>query len=412
LNTSDNYSYDTSGNLTADANSQSYIYDGENKMLQASNGSGALAAYYYDGDGKRVKKVVPNGETTIFVYDGYGKLIVEYSTQLNSAPQTSYLTSDNLRSPRINTDTNGKVTSRHDYHPFGEEIISSQRISGVGYQSDSIRKQFTRYEADNESGLDFAEARYYFKKHARFNSADPENAGASENDPQSWNGYGYSRNNPLTYVDPDGQKWEVCDTSGACTTISDDEARKTLLNRDGNHPEVVRKDGNIYENGVLSGTYERTSFDDLSDQANALIFGYGKEPGMARRAPTLGRIVNGLGAGAAALIAAPVVVDAIAALGASSEMAAAFEKAVEYASHGNKLIHIFSKAERAGKMAELAAEAGGKENLIKVVIAQLLSNPNSIKTETLVKVGETTLKVSYTFNDGILKIGSIWPAGK
>ncbi len=127
VNASDNrftsgqdYTYDLTGSITADADSQSYIYDGENKMVQASNGGGPLGTYYYDGDGERVKKVVPNGETTVFVYDASGKMVAEYSTELNSTPQTSYLTSDSLGSPRINTNTDGAVISRHDYRPFGE----------------------------------------------------------------------------------------------------------------------------------------------------------------------------------------------------------------------------------------------------------------------------------------------------
>ena len=46
------------------------------------------------------------------------------NTRLNSArqPQVSYLTTDHLGSPRINTDQNGAVMARHDYQPFGEEI--------------------------------------------------------------------------------------------------------------------------------------------------------------------------------------------------------------------------------------------------------------------------------------------------
>ena len=94
---------------------------------------------------KLIKKVIPNGETTVFVYDASGKMVAEYSTQLNSTPQTSYLTSDNLGSPRIRTSENGAVTARHDYHPFGEEIVTAQR-TGNGYGPDEIRKKFTGYE--------------------------------------------------------------------------------------------------------------------------------------------------------------------------------------------------------------------------------------------------------------------------
>ncbi|KXK02149.1 MAG: cell well associated RhsD protein [Acidobacteria bacterium OLB17] len=174
--TSQGYSYDASGNTTADAGGQTYVYDAENKMISASNSSGILGQYSYDGDGKRVKKYVPGtGETTIFVYDAGGKPIGEYST-IVAAPQdakVAYLTSDHLGSPRINTDQTGAVIARHDYHPFGEEIFTAQRTTGLNYSADSVRKQFTGYERDTETDLDFAEARMYANTYGRFTAVDP-----------------------------------------------------------------------------------------------------------------------------------------------------------------------------------------------------------------------------------------------
>jgi hypothetical protein len=43
-------------------------------------------------------------------------------------------------------------------------------------------------------------------------SADPNNQSAEENDddPQSWNGYAYARNNPINLTDPDGCAYLVC----------------------------------------------------------------------------------------------------------------------------------------------------------------------------------------------------------
>ncbi len=89
----------------------------------------------------------------------------------------------------------------------------------------------TAYERDNESDLDFAQARYYSSKLGRFYSVDPENAGASEDDPQSWNGYAYARNNPTIFTDPDGLEVQYCDTNRVCVTLTSKE-EKDLFNKD------------------------------------------------------------------------------------------------------------------------------------------------------------------------------------
>ncbi|MCV4567421.1 hypothetical protein OFB72_33210, partial [Escherichia coli] len=60
--------------------------------------------------------------------------------------------------------------------PFGGEIQSGTggRTAAQGYGGqDSISQKFTGYQRDNETGLDFAEARYYKNQHGRFTAVDP-----------------------------------------------------------------------------------------------------------------------------------------------------------------------------------------------------------------------------------------------
>ena len=76
------------------------------------------------------------------------------------------------------------------------------------------RQKFTSQERDNESGLDFFQARYYAAGQGRFASPDPGNAGANPADPQSWNGYAYVSGNPLMYTDPSGMEGEA--TAAGC----------------------------------------------------------------------------------------------------------------------------------------------------------------------------------------------------
>lgn len=128
-------------------------------------------------------------------------------------------------SPRINTDQNGAVTTRHDYLPFGEEIDGTGgRTTGLNYGDDSVRQKFTGKERDDESGLDYFDARYYSSKLGRFINPDEFTGGPDElfdfvddatdnptfyadlDNPQSLNKYQYTYNNPYRYVDPDGHE--------------------------------------------------------------------------------------------------------------------------------------------------------------------------------------------------------------
>jgi RHS repeat-associated protein len=236
------YSFDAAGNTTRDAGDRKFTYDAENKQVKVESLSpgtdtvtGTIGEYFYDGDGRRVKKHVPStGEVTIFVYDAAAKQIAEYSTIV--APQqdakVAYLTNDHLGSPRINTDANGAVTARHDYHPFGEEIATSQRIAGLGYADDTVRKQFTGYERDKESELDFAQARYYSKNHGRFTTVDPIKIKKERLvDPQQINLYSYVRNQPLLYTDSSGEDLRIKVTNVVVRTqkIYDKSTGKTTI---------------------------------------------------------------------------------------------------------------------------------------------------------------------------------------
>ena len=209
LNTSEDHGFDNAGNTTGDAHGRTFKYDGENKQYEVrDSGSQVIGQYYFDGAGKRVKKVVPSsGEVTVFVYDVGGNLSVEYSTNLSETQQVTYVTSDQLGSPRIKTDQNGAVVARNDYHPYGEEVSTSQRTQGLGYKSDDLRQRFTSYQRDEEIDLDFAEARMYSNRNGRFTTCDPiRNSKDHPANPQRWNLYIYVINNPLRLVDIDGEK--------------------------------------------------------------------------------------------------------------------------------------------------------------------------------------------------------------
>jgi RHS repeat-associated protein len=87
--------------------------------------------------------------------------------------------------------------------------------------SDGLTLKFTGKERDDETGLDYFGKRYFSGAQGRFISPDPHNEGAQLVDPQSWNMYSYVGNNPLRYVDPDGQDYHVCIDGQGCQDLTD-----------------------------------------------------------------------------------------------------------------------------------------------------------------------------------------------
>ncbi|MGD9589688.1 MAG: RHS repeat domain-containing protein [Pyrinomonadaceae bacterium] len=150
---------------------------------------------------------IAGSEASGFVYNAGGMLVAEYSTEIEGVEtaQVSYLTQDHLGSPRVVTDKNGAVLSRKDYSAFGEELNQDEhRTENEEYGGGEVRKGYTGYEKDSESGLEFAQARYYNTIHGRFTTVDPLNESGSTDNPQTFNRYTYVINDPLNLVDPGG----------------------------------------------------------------------------------------------------------------------------------------------------------------------------------------------------------------
>ncbi|MBK9709286.1 MAG: RHS repeat-associated core domain-containing protein [Acidobacteria bacterium] len=233
--------YDAAGNQTYDCVG-THSYDVENRMTKAVQGS-SNNYYFYDASGKRVRRILNGSQTwggqeTWFVYGFDGELAAEYAynqvtAPLATAPQKEYgyrggkllvvwdgtqagddqlkwLVADHLGSTRMEANKSGSLTGirRHDYLPFGEELVASTgaQRGGIGYEppQSAVRQRFDGYERDSETGLDFAEARYFASMQGRFISPDPFLSSGQVDDPQSWNRYSFGLNNPLRYTDPFG----------------------------------------------------------------------------------------------------------------------------------------------------------------------------------------------------------------
>lgn len=196
--------HDAAGYMTAHPQIVgSLSYDAEGRLVSGGGGT-----YTYDGEVRRVKRVTGGGSYWYW-YGADGGLIGEDTPEAVEAG-VQYLSTDALGSTRLVTKGNQEVAARIDYWPFGEEIVASSAagnrdlVSGYGGAA-ALKQRFTGKERDPEIGLDYFGARYLASAQGRWTSPDAPFADQHVEDPQSWNLYGYVRNNPLKLVDQDGQ---------------------------------------------------------------------------------------------------------------------------------------------------------------------------------------------------------------
>jgi RHS repeat-associated protein len=267
-NQMDGYSYDAAGNLLSDG-SHTYFYDAEHDLVQvdgsegycqSETGTAPTACYTYDAEGRRVRRTVPgSGITDDYLYDLSGRYITQVSgtgfwirgelfasdrhlgTYENdlSTPTTFFNHSDWLGTERVQTAVNGTACETIVSLPFGDGLTTSGSC-------DPSAEYFTGKEQDWESNLDNFEARFYSSQFGRFMSADPANAGATGNDPQTWNGYSYVRNSALNATDPTGLDCIYLNAAGT--------AVDHMLT--GNNPDCTSDTDNGY---YVNGTVDQSS---------------------------------------------------------------------------------------------------------------------------------------------------------
>lgn len=225
-NVSEHYTYDAYGDITStDGSGKQFVYNDAQQLMQVHgknsiDGKEFNANYYYDGNGNRVQ-ITKGDETTLAVYNRKNQLLYQENLKTNTATdyidilgkkvahvdhkigqvgtpsEVTYLHDDLLGSPlQATNDSGAKLwSSGQEYRPFGSELYkTTQRENHVG---------FTGKLHDDATGLSYYGARYYDPVIGRFMSVDP--VGFKADSPISFNRYAYAGDNPLKYVDPDGQ---------------------------------------------------------------------------------------------------------------------------------------------------------------------------------------------------------------
>ena len=245
------YTYDNNGNLIQKTDKATieitdYIYDVENQLIRIDLPGGTVAQYRYDALGRRIEKNVDsvitryvyNNEDILLEFDGTNTQIARYTHGLGideplimeRGGQSFFYHTDGLGSIIDLTDSNGAVVQSYVYDSFGN--IEQQVGSLVNPYT------YTGREFDPESGLYYYRARYYDSTMGRFINEDPIGFAAGDD-----NFYGYVQNNPINFVDPDGE------FPAAAIPVA-----YVLLTRYG--PNLVNIISGIFSTGPASGFYD------------------------------------------------------------------------------------------------------------------------------------------------------------
>jgi RHS repeat-associated protein len=208
--TSTGFSYDNSGNVTANGPGTSFAFNPENFMTAA----GASVSYSVDTQGRRTKKTV-SGTTTNYFYSGsvvisekQGPAWTDYIffggvriAQQSGSNLTSakFLHADHLSSTRACSDGSGNSLGSCDYEPFGEfqpgaacsNLPTNYRFAGMQWDADA-----------GPNGLYHTWFRYYDVNQGRWMGVDP--LSGSPDNPQSADRYAYVLDDPANLTDPLG----------------------------------------------------------------------------------------------------------------------------------------------------------------------------------------------------------------
>ncbi|HZI11832.1 MAG TPA: ribonuclease domain-containing protein, partial [Myxococcus sp.] len=229
------YAYDGNGNVTSEVQ-----YDSANTVLAGKGRTAtytsfdmprvlaspsATLSFTYGTDHQRIKQVSPAG-TTIYVHpDNSGGLSYEKLTrpdgtiehsyfigadqlaavvkQTGATTSVRYLHQDYLGSVTAVTNEAGAVLERFAYEPFGKRRHPNGSLDTSGaLKGTNTNRGYTASEQLDDLGLIHMNGRVYDPVIGRFMSADP--SVPHPEDPQSFNRYSYTRNNPLAFFDPTG----------------------------------------------------------------------------------------------------------------------------------------------------------------------------------------------------------------
>ena len=278
--------YDENGNIKKkdnhlNGNSTEFQFDHENQLRNVTlrDGQGSpqrISLFNYNYEGNRVHKYVEfvgsvggpvsriyidellehdiiNNQRIIYVFAN-GKRIARI------VDATTLIYHKDVRgSSKVVTNSQGQLVEERHYYPFGDEY-NAPPISSI-----PMTRRFNDKEYDSSTGLYYYGKRYYDKVTGRWISKDPyysSNPSKAISNPQRFNLYSYTLNDPINYIDPDGQNEEVASYSaglGDSLTFGGTIPLRWMVNKimdkflGGSTSSLVRYNSTFYSAGEYTG---------------------------------------------------------------------------------------------------------------------------------------------------------------
>jgi len=211
------YTYDARGNAlssTSTGQPRSYRWNGRNQLIEVDSPRGPIR-FAYDALGRRIRKQ-SGSQVTEYVWAG-AQLVAEITRVGSHTSRRDHLVSlDHPGAPWAIRDRDARGNSTHYLHAGRQHEVlyatdangaivwrATYRAFGEALSGDSSFHQPWRYAGhyhDDDTGLDYAGARYYVPELGRYLSRDPLLAEGG-----SLNFYTYCDGDPLNRIDPTGE---------------------------------------------------------------------------------------------------------------------------------------------------------------------------------------------------------------
>ncbi|WP_157640956.1 polymorphic toxin-type HINT domain-containing protein [Longispora albida] len=249
----DQFTYDAAGN-TKTHNDKTFTWNDLGKVASISTGTSS-SSFVYDAEGNRIMRADSTGRT---LYLGGLELHADSLTTSATATRT-YSSGGTIA---VRTTTGGLTWMASDHHGTGQAAINPVSMGVTRKRTDPYgavrgttpvwptQRGFVDGVNDPDTGYVHIGARQYSPAMGRFMSVDPVFDGA---DPQSWHGYAYANNAPVTSSDPSGLVRNRDSDGGGSSSSYTELNSKPDPSYTPPPPTPPKKKSNNYFKGLLTG---------------------------------------------------------------------------------------------------------------------------------------------------------------